>query len=635
LTTSLPLLPVGVSSFEKIRRINAVYVDKTAYIPELSKNGEVIFCARPRRFGKSLMCSTVDAYYSGKEELFQGLAAAKNMRAKGFVPKPVIFMDMSGIAGSSSKEMLESGLLRLVQKNAAKHDVDVNGDNAAISFENLIENVYLKHSKTGVVVIIDEYDSPIIKLIQNADFFSDHIKTADNIVRNGYNIDRQFDNSLDKQWLSTINALPDESPEKAKLLLANIEREKIMLENKKIMLENKKILLALQAPANAQKILIEDTRKIMERFYSQLKLSSGYLDLVFITGVTKFSSMGLFSTFNNLFDITLNSKFSAFFGYTQNELETNFAPFIEDTGNKLNLTNADLLKRLKEYYNGFSFDGKARLYNPQSILYFFQQGEFFNFWMESGSNSVIRQLLMAKHFDLNVYNKEPFNRNYIYIPGLIESVSPDLYLYQAGYLTIRKNDNGTYYFAYPNFEVNSSMNYLFMENLYNSEKKLQAAMTNLIAIILKGNVLELIKIIRTVFSNISFINYKQMTRDNTGESFYQNILMAFLMGAGVHVTTEAHTNFGRVDLVARYENRVYVIEMKTADNDKDARKAIDEGMSQIVKGNYVGPYNDPIVLLLVALKKERNIGACVFWREGKTDEVQFDKIEMALPPRQD
>jgi hypothetical protein len=560
------------------------------------------------------MCSTIDAYYSGKEELFQGLAAAKNMRAKGFVPKPVISMDMSRIAGSSSKEKLESGLLSLVRKNAARHDVDVNDDSVALSFGNLIEDVYLKYSKTGVVVIIDEYDSPIIKLIQYTDFFSDKTK-------NGDNISHSFDTSQDKQLLSSIYAIPDESPEKAKLLLAYFDREdKKFLERERV---------------NAKRQLLEDTRKTMELFYSQLKASSEFLDLVFITGVTKFSSMGLFSTFNNLFDITLNPEFGAFFGYTQNELEINFTPFIEDVGKKLNLTTADLLKRLKEYYNGFSFDGKARLYNPQSILYFFQQGEFFNFWMESGSNSIVRKLLMKKNINLNRELKKTVDYNYIYTPGLIENVSPNLYLYQAGYLTIRKNDNGTYSFTYPNFEVNSSMNLLFMENLYNSDDRLHEEIGNLKTTIIEGNVQVLAKIFRMMFSNISFMRYKKMIRDDTGESFYQNVLMAFLMGAGVQVTTEAHTNFGRVDLVARYGNRVYVIEMKTADNDKDARKAIDEGMSQIVKGNYVGPYSDPIVLLLVALKKERNIGACVFWREGKTDEVQFDKMEMTLPPRQD
>jgi hypothetical protein len=622
LTTNLPLLPNGQSDFESVRLDNAVYVDKTAYIPKLRKRGKIIFCSRPRRFGKSLLCSTLDAYFSGKEELFQGLAAAKDTRAKEFVPKPVIFMDMSRTAGCSSKTIFESALLELLRDNAARHDVDIRGANAPIAFNNLIQDVYRKYSQSRVVVIIDEYACPIVHLAETIGFSPERINVEDNISN-------PFKNDLERIALSTINAMPDESPDKAKLL-------ELYLESKQISVELEKISSPSRNQANAEKQSLKDTRETMESFYSQIQASNEFLDFVFITGIVKYSSAGLFSALREINDITLEPEFGALFGFTQNEVEIYFAPFIENVGKKLNLAKDVLLKRVKDYYYGFSFDGKEKLYNPQTLLFFLSSDQFFNFWMSSGSNNRVQRLLMEKNFQLNIEEADPFDINYISNPGPIETVSSDLYLYQSGYLTIRENGDGTYNFDYPNYEVSASMNLLFMENLYNSRLNLQSAMIALKDILIKGNVPELTKLFREIFSNINFMNYKQMTRDNTGQSFYRNILMAFMKASGVQVSAEKRANFRRARLVARYKNRVYVIEVETACNDHDARQTIGAGLSQIVKGKYVGPLSDPIVLLLVALEKERNIAAYVFWREGKTEDASFlENGKMTLPPRQD
>lgn len=277
-------------------------MDKTAYVPKLREYGKVVFFARPRGFGKSLTSSTIDAYYSGKKELFQGLAAEKNTRAKEFVPKPVISIDMSEVAGSASMEILESALLGLVQRNAARHDVNVDEANAAISFRNLIEVICLKHAKTRAVVIIDGYDSPIAKLAEEVNLSPDQIESDDNIAHPSDNSqDKRL--SPDKRPLSVIYDTPDESPETAKLLLAYLEREKIRL-------ERKKMIFTQQARENAKRQLFEDTRDTIDYFLSQIKSSSKFIDLAFITGVARFHGMNFCPSLNNLLDITLHSEFA-------------------------------------------------------------------------------------------------------------------------------------------------------------------------------------------------------------------------------------------------------------------------------------------------------------------------------------
>lgn len=575
----LPRLSIGTQSFNEIRLNNAVYVDKTGFIPELRKTGKVIFCARPRRFGKSLTCSTLDAYYSGKEELFRGLAAAKAMKEEGVASRPVIRLDMSLAATIGSLDILEEKILNILRNNAERHGVDLRGADSSTAFCNLIRDVSRKYSANeleplNVVLLIDEYDSPIIKLVEKVNFTDDDVKSR-----------------------------------KDKL----VKKEEL----------------------TARKKILADTRTVLELFYSQIKGANEYLSFVYITGVTKYSGMGVFSNLNNLRDITLLSQFGTFMGYTQEELESNFSPFIEDIARKLKIEVPELLKKAKDYYYGFSFDGKSRLYNPQSILNFLSDGVFFNYWMESGSNALVRKFILENNIDFNRTNETPFDINYFRAPGPLEIVSPDLYLYQAGYLTLRENGDGTYYLDYPNFEARSTMNLLFMENLYDSSKKelLAAEVADLRDRLRKGNAPELEKAFNNMFANVSYMSYVKMTRDKLGEFFFQNILMAFLMGAGASVTIEKHTTRWRIDLVVSYGGLIYVIEMKTAKSASDARRALTEGTRQVVKGNCVGPFSDYIVKTLALDEQERDIRACVYWRKGLTAEVNTDNFEYSIQNR--
>ncbi|MDR1036161.1 MAG: AAA family ATPase [Deltaproteobacteria bacterium] len=274
LPQGLPKLPVGRTSFEILRKNNFVYVDKTMYFPELLKEGDqFIFCARPRRFGKSLTLSTFDAFFSGKNELFQGLAAESLMCSPDFVTRPIIHLDMSVANGSTSIDMLTDNIMFELKKNAKRYNVYIDSQNYAIAFLSLLQAVHESAGKR-VVLLIDEYDSPVIDVIC---------------------------------------------------------RDKETFSNK----------------------LLSDTRIVIQNFYSKIKLAENEIYVAFITGVTKFARRGVFSRLNNLVDISLSPIFAGFMGYTQKELETYFAPFIDAIATKNGMSNDNVWKKIKERYNGF------------------------------------------------------------------------------------------------------------------------------------------------------------------------------------------------------------------------------------------------------------------------------------------
>ncbi|MDR1313657.1 MAG: AAA family ATPase, partial [Deltaproteobacteria bacterium] len=369
---------------KKLGKKKAVYVDKTNYIADLEKSAQFVFCARPRRFGKSLTVHMLDAFYSGRNDLFQGLAAEKDMRSPDFVASPVIRLDMSAVAGSDSAVILQNRILERLGIMAQRHQVSLRGEDCADAFSRLIRDVH-EASGQEAVLLLDEYDAPVINLVG---------------------------------------------------------RDKLAY--------NKKLLA--------------ETRIVMQDFYTQIKVEEEHVMFAFITGVTKFSRMGVFSKLNNLLDISLFPDFSAFMGYTHEELKKYFAPFITHTALELKMSEEGLLNKLKEYYYGFSFDGETEVYNPFSVLSFFKARKFGNFWMGSGSNTVIRKFLRDKELTVDQFKGQEMNYSQASAPGEIDATSPEGFLYQSGYLTLRATESGEYLLDYPNSEVREAISTLFMEN---------------------------------------------------------------------------------------------------------------------------------------------------------------------------
>jgi hypothetical protein len=527
----LPLLPLGYQVFEKVRATRAVYVDKTAYLPGLPNLGQVVFCSRPRRFGKSLTVSTLDAFFSGRKDLFVGLAVEPFMHSPAFHSLPVIRLDMSSVAGSDSAESLKASLLSILNTNAERHNLGFWPKDAdpADAFREMSAALHRK-TRQQAVVLIDEYDAPVLRLVQQPGTIRD--------AR-----------------------------------------------------------------------LIDGTRSLMQTFYAQIKAAEEHIYFTFITGVSKFSRMGVFSSLNNILDISLSPDYAAFMGITHAEMTKNFAFFIMRAAEKFGITPEELAERIKTHYNGFSFDGITRVYNPFSSLSFFTHQEFGNYWVESGSSSVIREFLKEKHLTVEQFRGMPVSRNFVSSPGEIEKTSPEGFLYQAGYLTLRKDRDGEFTLDYPNFEVLSTLSWFFVENLFPNERDADRIAVNTRKHFMAGNVPGIVEELNRLYASLSYLDYIQVERRKNGESFYRAMLLSFLSGAGIIVRSEEHNNLGRADIVAEYGGRTFVVEMKTVADASTATAGAEEGMAQIHKRDYGNKYRNPILLSLAVDEKNRKIGA--------------------------
>ncbi|MDR1037230.1 MAG: ATP-binding protein [Deltaproteobacteria bacterium] len=580
-TQDLPELPVGLAEFSELRQGNCVYVDKTADFPELLKARKFIFCARPRRFGKSLTLSAFDEFCSGREELFRGLAAERYMRSPDFVAHPVIRLDMSvGAAGDSIAD-LSASVMVILGENAARHNVSLHGPNIALAFYNLLLDV---NNSTGkqVVLLIDEYDAPVI----------DVIGSTKEIANPG---------------------------------------------------------------------LLSARRNAMQDFYLMIKSANKKIKMAFITGITKFTRMGVFSRLNNLTDISLSSKFSSFMGYTQEELETYFAPFITSTALELGMSNDKLLRKIRHYYNGFSFDGKQKLYNPYSINNFFYDRDFLNYWTESGSDSFIRKFLMDKAITADQFQDKHVNSKFVRAPGEIDATPAHGFLYQAGYLTLRKRGKKNYTLRFPNLEVREYFAKLFLQNITYESFDTDDVAKELSRYLASCDIPGMVDIFHRLFAGICHKDHREASRSpvvrlikkiirkftgsdpldesvlndsadlvetlekSKGESFYRSLLQACLWTAGAKVTPEKPENIGALDLETYYGRLTYVFELKMAKNARDANVAVRNGMKQIHEKGYGLASKDPIFVSLAFGKAEKNIVGCIFEKNGQETTVEIKR----------
>ncbi|MDR1312800.1 MAG: ATP-binding protein [Deltaproteobacteria bacterium] len=584
MTQDIPSLPAGQQVFENIRLKNFVYVDKTKYLPMLLETGKFIFCSRPRRFGKSLTIHALDSFYSGKTTLFEGLAAEKNITSPSFVPHPVIRLNMSEADNSDSKNILEANIVDILSENAERHNVTLRGANHSNTFLSLIKDIH-KATGTTVVILIDEYDAPVISLVQREE--------------------SEYDEHL-----------------------------------------------------------IRQTRTSMQSFYSKIKAADEHIEFVFITGVTKFSKMGVFSSLNNLIDISIMPKYAEFMGYSQTELESYFSYFISETAKDLQMSEPELLKKIEDYYDGFSFDGNKKVYNPFSTLSFFINAKFLHYWMESGSNSLIRKFLRDKSIVADQFEGMVVKDLFASSPGDIQSASPEGFLYQAGYLTLRSISPDRYKLEYPNFEVRQAISSLFLENLYSSraavdktgeelEKRLAArdvpGMVRVFMRLLYGICYDdhsaaekgpreedIVLDIRNAFDlKLTDVEIRRRSAElvekilrEKGEGFYRSVLQASLWTAGAKTTPEKHESIGRLDIEVVYGAMTYVIELKMADDVNGGPAAARAGMDQIRTQVYGLASKNPIRISIAIGRKERNIVACLFEMDGREMCVTPDQVEI-------
>ena len=360
--TSLKKLPLGLQDFAEIIESGCLYIDKTAYIHRLVTTSKLNFLSRPRRFGKSVLLSTFEALFRGRRELFQGLYIAERW---DWTPFPVIRLDMLGIE-SHNVAVLAENLNERLDEQALIHGVVLTKKRAPNRFRELI----LALAQRGqVVVLIDEYDKPIL----------DHIVNSKRVKAN-------------KQFLAT--------------------------------------------------------------FYAVLKSVETKLRFLFLTGVSKFTQVSLFSELNNLMDLTLHSGYAGIAGYTEDEVNRDLSPYLAQPIDGL---DGDRLRdKIRTWYNGYSWDGKTRVYNPVSLLNLLEQRRFGSFWFSTGTPKFLLELIRVGNLkvpDLDRIEIEEFS-----MQGFDpEKIDPISLLFQTGYLTIQgidKDDMGdTYFLGYPNLEV--------------------------------------------------------------------------------------------------------------------------------------------------------------------------------------
>jgi hypothetical protein len=402
-------------------------------------------------------------------------------------------------------------------------------------------------------------------------------------------------------------------------------------------------------------ILLSQTRLVMQDFYTQIKRADEHIHSVFITGVTKFSKTSVFSQFNTLFDISILPHFGSFMGFTQKELEENFDFHINKISKKLQITRKELLINIRNFYDGFSFNGITRLYNPLSVLSLFASGQFINYWMKSGSKTLIRQFLLDKGLTADQFPGMVVDLDFAANPGKIDATPPEGFLYQSGYLTLRHNHKKDNFFTldYPNLDVRSSISSLFLENLNPSWATIRNSRLKLIKHLKTCNATGIVQVFWKLLAGISYQDQSTASRTTKakkldsdiredaggklpeiavrklsesfaerihkekGDSFYRSILQAALWMAGAAVTPEKDENRGSLNLEVTFGDFTYAFELNMATNAKGGEKAARSGMVQARGTGYGLPSDNPILVSIAIGRKEKNVVAFFSERDGQ------------------
>ena len=481
-------LPIGIQNFETIRKNNYLYIDKTEKLLQIAKTDYSYFLSRPRRFGKSLTISTLEAMFQGKAELFKGLYAEEWVKEQAKRPNPVITLDMSALGDYTNRKELKSALIDCLEEIIDDYNLNIpTKENSGRLFLKTIKELYKKFGQ--VVVLIDEYDKPITDNI-------DDIEKANEI------------------------------------------------------------------------------REFLRSFYSVLK-SSKYLRFVFITGISKFTKVGIFSGLNNLKDISMTEKYGNIVGYTQKELEDNFSGLIDKIALKKSMDRQELLNKIKEYYDGFSFDGITRVYNPFSVLKFFREGNFYNYWYDSATPSFLAKYLQKhkiKDQKAFIQKKVPINFTN---SKEIENANVESFLYQAGYLTISEKKENMIILDYPNEEVSISMTQLILDNFYKITDYISIG-DELWESTKNADIKKIVKIFNEALKPIPYDDYS-----HRNEYWYRGLFMMLLKATRILAFPEVHTFDGRSDIVIPYDEFIIILEFKFAKNEKEIDKKRIEGQEQV------------------------------------------------------
>ena len=505
-------LPIGIQTFAKIRdkKENYIYIDKTDLALKLINSSGYYFLSRPRRFGKSLFLDTLKDIFEGKKELFEGLYIYDKWDWE--TTYPVIKISF-GAGVIKSVDDLDKTILWIIDENQERLGLECKyKDSVKNCFLELIKKAYQKYNQK-VVILIDEYDKPIL----------------DNIT-------------------------------------------------------NKK--------------LSKEIRDRLKNIYSVIKDSDQYVKFAFLTGVSNFSKVSLFSGLNNLEDISLDAKYATICGYTHNDVKETFSERLDGVD----------LDELKRWYNGYNFLGEG-VYNPFDILLFFSKNKIYSYyWFETGSPAFLIEVLKEKNYFLpnleNIYMSETDLSSFD-----VDDIKLETLLFQTGYLTIKevktRFNQRTFRLSYPNLEVRTALNerifrYLLTDTILQRNTMFDAIEFKDMKIFEKA--------IHQLFASLPYNSYVNNDIQNY-EGYYANVIYAYLAGLGIEFKAEDVTNLGRIDLTIATPDmsQVYIIEFKVVDNSKQKGKALEQIKEKKYHEKYQEKADELILIGIEFSKEDKNI----------------------------
>ena len=485
-------LPIGIQTFEEIRSGNYLYVDKTDLIYHIANIGKPYFLSRPRRFGKSLLISTFEAYFEGRKDLFEGLAMEK--LETEWEKYPVLHLDLNARKYETASDLVAM-LNQYLEKWEQVYGEERQDRSPEERFAYVIERAYVLTGKQAVV-LIDEYDKPLLQAILNEP-------------------------------------------------------------------------------------LLDEYRRILKAFYGVLKSSDRYLRFVFLTGVTKFAQVSVFSDLNQLNDISMKPAYATLCGITKEELVDTFGIEIEALGNKNGLTFDETVHRLASLYDGYHFEESAEgVFNPFSLLNVFDSCKFDNYWFQTGTPTYLVDLLKQSDYDLRLLVAGVEVTASAFSEYRAEANNPLPMIYQSGYLTIKGYDREVrlYTLRFPNDEVRYGfLNFLvpFYTRVTDDETGFHIA--KFMREFRAGDVDAFMERLKLFFAGIPYD-----LSDNT-ERHYQAIFYIVFTLMGQFVETEVRSARGRADAVVKTRDAIYVFEFKLDGSAEDA-------LRQIKEKGYLIPY---------------------------------------------
>lgn len=521
-------LPLGIQSFEELRKDNYLYVDKSDLVWQIANGSKFNYLSRPRRFGKSILLDTLRCYFEGRKDLFEGLKIME--LEKDWVKHPVIRLDMSN-AGATAKE-LKSYLNRVFRTLEREYEMETFPDDSLTDrFASIVETAYKKTGK-HVAVLIDEYDSPL----QHSWYTPEHEACTD----------------------------------------------------------------------------------IYRSVFSVLKSATQYEKFVFITGITKFTQISLFSVLNNLNNISFFPEYAAVCGITVQETIDNFKPEIEHLAENNDLTSDEAMELLKANYDGYHFSSRnmVDVFNPFSLINALAQGDICNYWASSGATSMLPKFVDNMELRMHDYENCPIFRDILETSD-VTGGGAELFLYQSGYLTIKSFDGNNYWLGIPNKEVRMALYHVVLPALtMRSMNEVRTAQSQLSAQMDYRQLPQAMKTLTALIADVPYSNKKMESMDM--EERYRFIISSTLHSIGMRVEVEHMMSKGRIDMVVWSRNYIYIIELKLKKNG-----GLQAAEQQIKENLYAEPFKaDKKEVIALAIELDDLGKGVLGWKEVETDTLQ-------------